>query len=59
MRSFRKMLLKDKKSADKEAKANEEMEEKEKENLERAGSMEIIPGHRRLSTMPMVVDQVR
>lgn len=49
------MLQKDKKKEEEEAKAKEE---KEKEELERTGSMEIIPDHRRLSTMPMVVDQV-
>ncbi|KAM7541851.1 hypothetical protein Aperf_G00000000246 [Anoplocephala perfoliata] len=57
-RKAQKMLLKDKKAAEKAAKEKEETEKKEAEALERAGSMEIIPDHRRLSTMPMVVDQV-
>ncbi|VUZ52153.1 unnamed protein product [Hymenolepis diminuta] len=56
-RKAQKMLQKDKKKEEEEAKAKAK-EEKEKEELERTGSMEIIPDHRRLSTMPMVVDQV-
>ncbi|KAM3181049.1 hypothetical protein ACTXT7_015106 [Hymenolepis weldensis] len=54
-RKAQKMLQKDKKKEEDEAKAKEE---KGKEESERTGSMEIIPDHRRLSTMPMVVDQV-
>nr|CUU97445.1 hypothetical transcript [Hymenolepis microstoma] len=52
-RKAQKMLQKDKKKEE-----EEEAKEKEKRELERTGSMEIIPDHRRLSTMPMVVGQV-
>lgn len=51
------MLEKDKKKEEEAKTKEEEAEAKEKEELERTGSMEIIPDHRRLSTMPMVVDQ--
>uniref|UniRef100_A0A0R3T9H9 Cyclic nucleotide-binding domain-containing protein n=1 Tax=Rodentolepis nana TaxID=102285 RepID=A0A0R3T9H9_RODNA len=52
-RKAQKMLQKDKKKEEEEV-----MKKKEKGELGRTGSMEIIPDHRRLSSMPMVVDQV-